>query len=202
MSYNVNIPQITDPILQSQAQILSNFQAINATFGDNHSNLTTNNETLGMHKVMTMRPQASDPTTSATQTALYNKLVSSIPALFFMPNSAQTPIQLTYPSIKTGNNGATPPVFFPQQYSFVAGPFIVYGGFLENVTNGFTVTLTPGTNLIYVDLTMTNLPRFTGGGPFSGTAAATNISGTSFVVNYQGTIPPIVPDIYYMAIGM
>jgi hypothetical protein len=190
MSYNTSIPVITDPILQSQAQIKANFQAINYAFSDNHKSLTSDPSFAGMHTVLTMRPQKVDPVTSATQTALYNKLVSSIPNLFFMPNNAQTPIQMTFGSINAGS-GTT-------QYSFIAGPFVVYAGFISNPTSGQIVTLSPATTLLFVDLTMAN-------SNVSPTAIAeaipTNVAGSSFTITTQTFIAGTKYDLYYIAIG-
>lgn len=189
MSYNINIPTITDPILQSQPQIKSNFQVINQAFADNHESLTSNTEFSGMHNVLTMQP-TTDPTTSATEVAIYNKLVSSIPALFFMPNNAQTPIQMTYSSIKSDLSST--------QYSFIAGPFIVYAGFISHPTNGQVVTLSPGTTLLYVDLTVAN---FSGSPTAITEAIPTSISGNSFTIKYQSTISNGQLDVYYFAVG-
>ena len=69
-----------------------------------------------MHTLLTLRPQATDPTTAADQIAIYNKLVTGIPEIFYRPNSNQTPIQMTYPSLLTDSSNA--------QYSFIAGPLL------------------------------------------------------------------------------
>jgi hypothetical protein len=191
MSYNSNIPLITDPILQSAQQIRANFQAINSTFANNHAGLTEDPSISGMHNVLILRPQMADPATSSTQTALYNKLVSSIPELFFRPNNSQTPIQMTYPSIKADSSNT--------QYSFVAGPFIVYGGFISAPTNGQLVTLSPGTTLLYVDMTVANS---TISPTVQAEAIPTNITGTSFNITYQNTGGFGSFDVYYFAIGV
>ena len=190
ISFNPNIPQVTNPTLQSFFQLRANFQAINAAFTTNHAPLVGNNETFGKHSALTLRAQNGDPVTDPTQIAIYNKLVSSIPEMFFRPNSSQTPIQLTYPSIKTDSSNV--------QYSFVAGPFIVYGGFITGpITQGQVVTLNPGTNLRYVDLMMTNskvLPLI------SHTLAPILTGGTTFTINYQNSTNNVF-DAYYFAIG-
>ncbi len=197
MAFNPNIPVITDAILQSSAQIRSNFQQIAAAWVENHVSLTdegepgTPSDEQGKHTVLTLYKQAGDPTTSATQISLYNKLDSnSIPELFFRPSSNQTPIQLTYPSLSTVETGAPGGT----QYSFVAGPFIVFGGYRTGITNGTPVTLTPGTNLRYVSLTLFNTGTFFPQ-PF---ATATNIVGNTFTFT-ANTSSPL--DMYYLAIG-
>lgn len=189
MSYNVNIPVITDSILISSRQIKTNFQAINASYSANHVGLVNSTDASGKHNVLTFRPQMADPATNATQIALYNKLVSSIPELFFRPNNSQTPIQLTYPSLKTDGTDT--------QYSFAAGPFIIYFGKVSNPTDGQGVNLTPGTTLLYVDLTVTTDENL---GPFIAMAVPTNISGTSFNISFQN-IAHGPFDVFYMAVG-
>lgn len=195
MSYNSNIPQTTDPILQSFSQLRSNFQEIQHAFSDNHEGLTSNLEFAGMHDLLTMRPQGTamaplDPTTSAIQIALYNKLVSNIPELFFRPSNNQTPIQLTYPSIKADSSTT--------QYTFMAGPFVVYGGLITNPTNGQTVTLTPVTTLQFVDLIVTNstlLPAQIA------MAIPTSIAANSFNISFSPHGGRTF-DVYYFAIGV
>jgi hypothetical protein len=194
MGYNPNIPQSTSKRAVSQRQILTNYQAIFNTFAENHAALGTANQ--GRHNVLILRPQIGitpDPTTSATQTALYNKAVSTIPNLFFRPNSNQTPIQMTYPSISTASAATS-------QYSYVAGPFIVYGGRINNVTNGQTIgPLAPGANLRYVGIATER-----GANDLDidvNYAIPTNITGTSFTVRFTSTINPPSRNITYLAIG-
>jgi hypothetical protein len=140
---------------------------------------------------MIMRPQAADPTTTATQVAIYNKLVSSIPNLFYRPNNSQTPIQMTYPSI--GVNPAS-----AQQYSFVPGPFVFYSGKISNPTNGQTITLSPSSTLRFVGVGVTN---FNGGNTFINSVTASNILANTFQIFYQTAPPGINRDVYYFAIG-
>ena len=192
MSYNPNIPQATDKILQSFFQLRANFQQINNSFSANHVSLVRDASIAGMHNNLTLRPQTGDPTTTATQIALYNKLVGGIPELFFRPNSDQAAIQLTYPSIKIDQSN--------DQYTFMAGPFIIYGGFIPAPTQGQVKTLTPGTTLLYVDLTMTNAKNLPG--PALTTIAPTNITGTSFTIHFQNQGAGVTFDAYYFAIGV
>ena len=190
MSYNPSIPQGTDPILQSQAQIRANFQAINTTWNNNHYLLTSSDKYQGMHNVLTMRAQGSAPTTDATHVGLFNMLVGGIPELFYGPSSAQTPIQLTYPSISTSESALT-------QYSFVAGPFVVYGGVIREATNGQVVTLSPTTTLRYVGLQSANVMFRPLAIPNS---IPTNITGSSFTIS-TSAVGLVSFDVYYLAIG-
>lgn len=190
MTYQPNVPQGTDPILQSQGQIRPNYQEINKVFSKNHVGI--NEDLKGMHSVLTMRDQTGDPATTATQIALYNKLVSTIPNLFYAPNNSQTPIQLTYPSLNTTQSSN-------DKYSFVAGPFVVYMGKKSAVTNNQLVTLLPITTLIYVGLTAVNVTNF---GLGSSVPIPTNIAANSFNISI-GTIPVGANvDVFYLAIGV
>lgn len=165
--------------------------------------LTKATDVAGMHNTMTFRKQiAGDPTTTVDQVALYNKLVSTIPELFFRPSNNQTPIQLTYPTISTGLQSSNPDVYKPTQYSFVAGPFIIYGGILHNPTIGQVVTLTPGTSLLYVDLLMTNVKNRIATLVYDAAATTLNTPANSFTVRYQTGISSTDIDIYYFAIGV
>lgn len=151
-----------------------------------------------MHRVLTLRT-VTDATTSATQIAFYNKLVTGIPAMFYRPSSNQTPIQMTYPSLRTGLQSTNPDVYFPTQYSFVAGPFIIYAGFLSNITNPQVVNLSPGTGLISVDVILDN-PKFPVG-TVTVAAAAAIISGTSFTIQTLAFPGGSTTNAYYFAVG-
>lgn len=71
MPYNINIPQPTDKLSQSQADILSNFQAINTLVSVNHGTFGAADE--GKHKFVQLPQQGSDTTTAAAEVALYAK---------------------------------------------------------------------------------------------------------------------------------
>lgn len=188
--YNDAIPTTGDLILQSFNQLRTNFQIINSSFANNHIGLTEDQEFAGKHRVLVFQDVA-DPTTGATETALYNKLVGGTPQLFFAPSGAQTPIQLTFESIQAGLQSENPDVYFAQQYSFSAGPFVIYGGILTGVTTGQVVNLTPSTTLLHVDLITRNLPI---------PATVTAIAGNSFTISFQPGVG--TQDIYYMAVGV
>jgi len=201
MSYNSSIPVGTDAMVQSQKQIYTNFNVMNTVWTQNHVNLTAL-DNQGMHNSLTFRIQTGDPSTSATQVALYTKAVGGLPNLFFRPNSSQTPIQLTYPAIQTGLQTITPPVYYPQQYTFLAGPFVVYMGVLTGVTAGSPYTLSPTSTLLYAQATSV---------PFYDPAFPTlqrnipifpSVSGSIMTLNFSN--PPTGPatlTIYYFAIG-
>ncbi len=192
MSYNSSIPLVTDYMVNSQTQIKSNFQTINSVFAKNHAPL--NSPIQGMHNTLTFRVQTTDPTTATDQVSLYTKTVGSDTVLFYAPSNSQTPIQLTYPSISTGLQSTDPDVYIPEQYSFLAGPFVVYLGTVTRANNT-TVTVTPSTNLIYVGLIIKN-PANTA----TTSACATNIVGNQFTVRFASSVSARL--ISYVAIGV
>lgn len=194
MSYNPNIPLVGDFILQSQGQLKANFQAINNAFASNHAGLTMDSSIGGMHNSMIMQAQGSDPTTSANEVAIYNKLVSTIPNLFLRPASDGTAIQMTYPSIKADSSNT--------QYSFVAGPFIIFGGYLANITQNQVVTLSPGTTLLYVDLVLTNIVKPNPGVAMQAVPTTLNTPANSFTIKFSPKGASTTYDAYYFAVGV
>ncbi len=190
MSFNVNIPQGTDPIPQSYGQLRANFQAIASAFATNHAALTREAGVAGKHTVLTFQPLPppfTDPATDATQLALYNKVVSTVPQIFFRPNSNQTPIQMTFESINVDMTN-------DRQQSFIAGPFVIYGGRLINPADGSIIVLTPASTLIHVMVMVTNNASF-------GQCTVTALAGSTFTlkVNVTDANPY---DVFYFAVGI
>ena len=203
-SYNPNIPVNTDLMLKSQFQIKANFQAINSVWAQNHRKL--NDPQQGQHNLLLFRPQPADPTTLADQVALYTKLVTGTPQIFFRPQNNATPIQMTYSSLSTGLQSTNPDVYLPTQYSFMAGPFVVYGGLIKAANNNQTVTLIPSTTLIYVGLTTQNLEATIGGKKYvqNDRVEPTNVSGNSFKIIFSSGTGSVFTsqNVYYLAIGI
>lgn len=192
MSYNSNIPQGTDPMIKSQGQIRANYQAINRVFLENHVQMN-NDEFKGMHDIVNFRAQP-DPTTSATQIALFTNLVGGQTQLFYSPSNSQTPIQLTSSALSTGLQSTNPDIYLPEQYSFLPGPFIVYGGKITGAVDGQVKVLAPTSTLLYAGVvtifkTALNNPQ----------SFTSNLVGSSFTINLLPNTTP--QDIYYFAIG-
>ncbi len=101
MAYNQNIPQPTDIPAQSQPQLLANFQGIDTLINVNHVDFDLPDQ--GKHKWVSMPNQGSDPSTLATEVAIYGST-----------SPATTDIELTFrrPSdgqviFMTENSGTT-----------------------------------------------------------------------------------------------
>lgn len=192
MSFNPLIPQSTSKRALSARQIRANYQAIFNAFSANHGNL--GDEFLeGKHQTMVFQDETA-PGTTADQVAIYNKIVGGIPNLFYQPNNSQSEIQLTYQTFNIDKTAAA-------QQTFIAGPFIIFTGFLSNVTNPQTVgPLSPGSSLVYVSVGTEKL-NTANGNFFNFSAIATNVAGMSFDIRYATTAATPI-DIYYLAIAL
>jgi hypothetical protein len=193
LSFSASIPNRSDFLAISQKQLLANYTAIYNAFLVDHVNLTSN-DNFGMHDDLTFRPQSADPVTDSSQSAIYSKIVSNFPQLFFKPDSNQTPIQLTNSNLNTIQTGAPDGT----QSSFLAGPFTIYMGFIRSCPSGQLVTLLPATNLLYVGLSTVIITVAQG---LFTTAVATDITANEFTVTYGVNALPRGATIYYMAIG-
>jgi hypothetical protein len=90
MAYNANVPQATDQLSASQADILANFAAL-APIVTSYNNSLLFNE------------QGADVATGATQMALYTKNVAGSPQMFLRRQSSPTAINFTsYTGATTG----------------------------------------------------------------------------------------------------
>lgn len=83
MAYNPNIPQATDQISVSQADLLNNFIALSTFLNVNHVDFASADQ--GKHKFVSFPQQGSSPATSGTEVALYCKVspLTSVPELYF-----------------------------------------------------------------------------------------------------------------------
>ena len=70
MAYNANIPQATDKLINSQADIKDNFTAINTLVNVNHIGFDVANS--GKHLNVDLPNSATHPLVAATELLLYN----------------------------------------------------------------------------------------------------------------------------------
>ena len=195
LSYNASIPNIGDFTAISQKQILANFQSINTTFFIDHVALTAV-ENVGKHNTLTLIPQSIHPITT-NQSAIYNKVISGLPQLFFRPSANQTPIQLSNSNLNTVQTGAPSST----QSSFLAGPFTIYMGYIVNCPVSQLITLTPASTLIYVGLSTNKKNPTPVASQSLRNAVATNINLNQFTI-VRPAASLVNPDVYYMAIGI
>ena len=111
--YSPNIPQPTDVLAYSQLDMLNNFKEINNQYGLNgDSNLNvgdhvelneTQDDRIGLHKKTTLVVQGSDPSLSATESAMFCKNVTQS-ELFYKRFGDASASQLTGQG-RLSNNG-------------------------------------------------------------------------------------------------
>lgn len=95
MAYQSNIPQPTDQISVSQADILNNFIALSTFLNINHVDFASADQ--GKHKFVSFPVQAVAPVTTGTEVALYSKTsaLSGLPELFFREASSGNEYEFT-----------------------------------------------------------------------------------------------------------
>lgn len=179
MTYNPNIPQATDLISNSQAQILENFSQLNTQFGIDHAALTTGD---GVHKKVSLINQGSDPAIpGAANSVLYTKTANGGPQLYFENGTASpSVVQLTVQKTSVPSVAAAP----DQGVSFLPGGQLIQWG--KSTTNAtvFPVAFNaaPTINPV-ITVTMLSAANQTFGGVVS---AASNTGFT--VQNNAGTL--------------
>lgn len=136
-TYFPNIPQAGDNPSDTQPQLLSNFQALDAAIDRNHKSLS-DTANSGRHEVVEMEEQSSDPTPVATYGSLYVKDDGGTQNLY-MIDDASTIHQFTNAFTAATSGELTIP-----------GGLVLKWGFEGVVTNGQTITYpTPFSSATY-----------------------------------------------------
>src|SRR5581483_351059 len=93
--YNQNIPQPTDQLSQSQADLLNNFQAIYTLIGVNHTQFNAGNQ--GTHAFVEMPVQNPVPVTVGNEVGLYCQLstLTGNPELVFSHQNGTGIVEFT-----------------------------------------------------------------------------------------------------------
>lgn len=196
MTYNNGIPNANDIVLQSQGQLLDNFQELFRGFNRNHVPMNQENE--GKHIQTTLERQGGAPNTLADECALYTLLGTGAQSqLFFRPDTNGIQIQMSYQDVVTTGL---------KQRSFMAGPFIFFFGRVDGLNIGAnTITLAPAvTTLLTVQAICTSKdysPSNVSGQGFA--FSPTNFTVNSFDVIFNAPLPaPKKFSIFYIAIGL
>jgi len=190
MAYNQNIPQPTDQISVSQAQLLANFQAIQTLVDVNHVDFASADQ--GKHKIVTMPQQAGAPVTGGTEVALVAlaSTLSGVTELNFCNAAAGTVYEFTSSDVATtgwtrtaagtlykwGNvsgNGATV-ITFP-----VAGNIPVFGSVASAQVSINTIgggNVDPNTFVVVNAISPTQLTVYCGQRTAASTPVATNFT--------------------------
>ena len=89
MAYNANIPQATDQMSHSQADILENFLEIDSVVAIDHSGFGTPNE--GKHNQVRFPVAAAPAATPVTEVGMYCAASGGTNELFINKNASQIP---------------------------------------------------------------------------------------------------------------
>ena len=120
MTYLPGIPSAGDIQSVSQGQFQTNFQQLENVFDNDHYAWDYATVALrGFHLQVTLPQAAADPTTAASQVALYSKSDGTNPQLFYRRQSAGTAIQMT---------SNTDPSASGNGYSFLPGRILIQWG--------------------------------------------------------------------------
>jgi hypothetical protein len=195
MVYNNAIPNANDPFSVSQPQIKANFAQIATAFNVDHEDFNAVNE--GKHAKVTFPEQASDPTTSSNEVAIYSKDDGSgNTRVYYRPPSNGTVYQLTGPDPSAATNG----------YSYLPGGLLLQWG-QHTTTNTTSQTISFNTNFsataynvsvtYEVDSNSSNVRNFVN-------VQEGTISNSGFTANSRdrnGVAIPASKKIHWIAIG-
>lgn len=139
MAYSNAIPQATDQLATSQADLLNNFVAIQTLVDVNHYTFNTGGALEGKHRFVQLPRQVAAPATSATEMALYTKAVAGVTQMFIRPESSGTEVNFT-----SATKAVTGEATLPSGIKIKWGSGVTNGAGLQTITfaNAFTTIYT------------------------------------------------------------
>lgn len=143
MTYNPNIPQGTDNISSSQAQIQTNFNQVNVQYGQDHVAFNTGSGNgTGFHKKVTLPDNPAAIVTTAGQWVMYGRNTTGITMPYYKRDGA--------------------PTIFPVSpiKAYISGTFLTAS--TASIQDSFNITLTSvvtSGNLISITLGITQPMR-------------------------------------------
>lgn len=145
-TYTTNMPMVGQDISVTQPLIEANFNVINSWVNQDHTPLNgLPGETPGTHQVIHSEEVDSDPVTTSSQLAFYNKLdVDSINRYFMREPNSGAVRQLTGLVTIAGSafSGSTPPSYVAQ--TMILGGIMVMCGNAVVSTAGTAITFPNG----------------------------------------------------------
>lgn len=199
MPYNENIPQSTDILSQSQADLLNNFQAISVWVNIDHVDFGSVDE--GKHNKVTFVVQSPAPSFAAGEIGLYNFLspITAVDELYLV-NSAGTATQMSASILSTNanpGNNVSGWTYLP------SGILLKWGNATANGNTAFTFPVAG------------NIPVFTNVMSMQITTFANNVADTDTFVRLSGftnvgfnaygsarsTVANVAASFQYLAIG-
>ncbi len=182
-TYFPSIPQATDRPSDSQALILSNFEALNNMVSRNHTPMS-DTANSGKHEFLQMPQQTSAPSTGADEGGLYTKDVSGSTELFYREESDGAERQITSAFTAATNGFATLP-----------GGLTFQWGRVNGVGNGDNVNFTTPFNAVPFNVQLTIIQQSAAENTIF--VRPTGLTASKFVISTTaGAL-----DIYWFAIG-
>ena len=195
-TFSTNVPQAGQKINATQVPIQNNFQALNELINVNHVGFG-DNINYGKHNFTTFPLQASDPSTSSTEMAMYAKSTPGGPNLcetFIRYPSNGMISQITGSSI--GQGGA-----FVNGWSLLPGNILMKWGQATGIVAGAN-TITFPTTGIPAFTTSIFIVTYTPASSYTLTAPTAYITGQTlahFILNVPTTMSSTIS---WMAIGI
>ena len=201
-TYNPAIPQPDDDQDVSQQDLLSNFSSLQFVYGKDHWPLFPSTANDGFHSSVTLPSfpntigtQPPQPTGSITPAlTLFTQLVASVPTLFGITTSDNTPFPLL-PATNNANPG-----------SMQLGKVVLKWGVITgNTVSTGTANAAYDTSIPFSAAPYVTLSSYSGvslGGSFSYSTQPTSGSeSTSISVSWFTAAPGTTKLFYYIAIG-
>ena len=180
MAYQANIPQSSDRLTDSQADLLGNFEAIQTLIDVNHYDFASPNQ--GKHFMVSMPPQSPAPTFAAGEVGLYAFLnvATNQNELYINKTNQVTVTQI--PATASSLSITSAPVQGSAGWSYLpSGIYITWGTATVNGNTLITLPNPPPNQILSVQLTP--------------------VSGTSSYMNYQTVLNDIASNSTFNVVG-
>ncbi|CAB4121138.1 hypothetical protein UFOVP9_12 [uncultured Caudovirales phage] len=140
-TFSTNVPQAAQKISATQVPIQSNFQAVNEFITTNHVGFT-DPDYYGMHTYLSLPSQASNPTTSSSEMAIFCAPSTGVNPyeLYYRYPSSGTIVQLS--GSGTGTGAAT------SGFAYLSSTVFLKWGTVTGITTGAnTITFPTGSGI-------------------------------------------------------
>jgi hypothetical protein len=199
MAYNANIPQPTDQLSDSQADLLANFQAIQTLIDVNHYDF--NNANQGKHFIVSMPPQASAPPVAfaAGEVGLYSFINATTGQSELYINKTNEATVTQIPATASTLSLTSAPAQGTEGWSYLpSGLYITWGAMTVNGNTLVTLPTPPPNQILSIQLTPAS-----GSSSYVNAQVVLNNIASNSTFNVVGTINGSAAAVlcYYFVIG-
>ncbi|MDC7243649.1 MAG: hypothetical protein PQJ44_06910 [Sphaerochaetaceae bacterium] len=211
MSYNPNIPQPTDKLSNSQADLLGNASSANTIFGQDHFQFDAINGGKHQHVVMPGKSGGTPPTTVSGEGGIYTVTTGSNTDHFYTRDADATNV---YQMTRITNDG-TEYGRFATNTTYAAGPptltggwTFLPGGMLFQYGQGVTTTTSAPNLLVTFPKAFTNVVYSVTATPIISTSNRRHVTIWDVATNQfrctikSGDGSTVVGTVYWQAIGV